>query len=253
MSDALFSVIVVEDEKLLAKNIAKKIETQNPAFKVTQIFGNGLDALDYIKENPPHVIFTDIQMPLMNGIELTEQVKTLDIPSKCIILTGYADFGYAKSAMQFGVVEYLLKPVNEEELKGVLDRLYATLMAANPDLSDSVLTSSARKPEEITALVKEYIRIHYAEPIDLNILADNLGFSPSYLTKVFSKCEDTTPSKYVRNYRMNIAKQMLATDASIEVISSAVGYTDQFHFSKSFKQTCGISPTDYRKSLEGKA
>lgn len=245
-----FSVLVVDDEKLIGKNIAKNIEKINDKFSVVKILSNGLDALDYIKENPPHVIFTDIRMPLMDGIELTGKLKEINCPSKVVILTGYADFSYAKSAMQNGVIDYLLKPVNLEELENVLKKIELALTAENPDLATE--SSVSRKPEEIVALVKEYIQQHYAEPIDLNILADNLGFSPSYLTKVFSKCEDTTPSKYIRGFRMNIAKQMLSTDANLDQIAAAVGYTDPFHFSKSFKQTVGMSPSEYRKNLEAK-
>lgn len=244
----LFNVIVVDDEKLIAKNIAKNIEKLNANFQVVKIFSNGLDALDYIKENPPHVVFTDIRMPLMDGIELTKGLADINSPSKCVILTGYADFSYAKAAMQNGVVDYLLKPVNAEELEKVLKQLELSLLAANPDLT--IEDTSSRKPEEIVELIKEYVHNHYSEPIDLNILAENMGFSPSYLTKIFSKYEDTTPSKYIRNYRMNIAKQMLALDTNLDKIAESVGYTDPFHFSKSFKQTVGMSPSEYRKTLQ---
>ena len=103
--------------------------------------------------------------------------------------------------------------------------------------------------EKILELIKEYVHSHYKEPIDLNVLADNMGFSPSYLTKIFTKYEEITPSKYIRNYRMNIAKQMLSLDTNLDKVAEAVGYTDPFHFSKSFKQTFGMSPSEYRKTL----
>jgi len=242
-----FNLVVVDDEKLIAKNIVKNIEKLNPNFRVVNIFPNGLDALDYIKENPPHVVFTDIRMPLMDGLELVKELAKISSPVKCVVLTGYADFNYAKEAMQSGVVDYLLKPVNSEELEKVLKRMEKELIAANPDfvLEDD----DSRTPEELVGLIKEYIHTHYKEPIDLNILAENMGFSPSYLTKIFSKYEDITPSKYIRNYRINIAKQMLTLDSNLDKVAEAVGYTDPFHFSKSFKQTVGMSPSEYRKNL----
>lgn len=242
-----FSVIVVDDEKLIAKNIAKNIEKLNCNFSVVKILSNGLDAFDYIKDNPPHVVFTDIRMPLMDGLELTEKLNEINCPSKCVILTGYADFTYAKTAMQNRVVDYLLKPINHEELEGVLKKLELSLIAESPELSTEV--SISKKPEEIVKLVKEYIYSHYMEQIDLNILSENMGFSSSYLTKLFSKYEDTTPSKFIRNYRMGIAKQMLASDSNLDIIATAVGYTDPFHFSKQFKQSVGLSPSEYRKSI----
>jgi len=242
-----YSVLVVDDEKLIGKNIAKNIEKLNPHFCVVKILSNGLDALDYIRENPPHVVFTDIRMPLMDGLELTEKLKEINCPSKCVILTGYADFSYAKTAMQNSVIDYLLKPVNPEELESVLKKIELSLDAVNQDLAGN--SEGSRSPEDIVALVKEYVQNHYSEAIDLNILADNMGFSPSYLTKVFSKCEDITPSKYIRNYRMGIAKQLLTQDANLDTVAGAVGYTDPFHFSKSFKQATGMSPSEYRKTV----
>lgn len=240
-----FSVVVVDDEKLIAKNIAKNIEKANSSFSVVKILSNGLDALDYIKENPPHVVFTDIRMPLMDGIKLSGEINSLNLPSKCVILTGYADFSYAKAAIQNKAFDYLLKPVNLEELEKVLKKLELSILAESPEIT--LENDNNKKPEDIVFLVKEYVHNHYSEAIDLNVIADNLGFSASYLTKVFAKCEDTTPSKYVRNYRMNIAKQLLSTDATLDTIANAVGYTDPFHFSKSFKQAVGVSPSEYRK------
>lgn len=242
-----FNVVVVDDEKLIAKNIAKNIEKLSSNFQVVNIFSNGLDALDFIKENPPHVVFTDIRMPLMDGLELAKEMADINSPAKCVILTGYADFSYAKTAMQNGVVDYLLKPVNAEELEKVLKQLEVSLIAANPDFV--IEEDQSKSPEELVELIKEYVHNHYKEPIDLNVLADNMGFSPSYLTKIFTKYEETTPSKYIRNYRMNIAKQMLSLDTNLDKIAEAVGYTDPFHFSKSFKQTFGMSPSEYRKTL----
>ncbi len=99
-------------------------------------------------------------------------------------------------------------------------------------------------------LVKDFVLKNYAGDLDLNVIAQNLGFSPSYLTKVFNKCENITPSKYIRTYRMGIAKKLLADPGlSIQQVASGVGYSDPFHFSKSFRQCVGISPSEYKAGL----
>ena len=98
--------------------------------------------------------------------------------------------------------------------------------------------------------MKEYVQNHYASDLDLNTIAQNLGFSSSYLTKVFNRVEQITPSKYIRNYRMGIAKQLMSDKGmTLQQIAAAVGYNDAFHFSRSFKQTFGMNPTEYRDSL----
>ena len=250
MNEYIINVIVVEDEKLIAKNIAKHIEQENSHFKVTNIFSNGSDAWEHIASQPPQVVFTDISMPIMDGIELVKQIHETKSFIHCVILTGYADFSYAQSALRYGVSDYLLKPVNSEELRRTLNKIEMTILADNEDMLQSMQEKNY-KPEEIVTLVKEYIQKHYADDITLNSISQNLGFSSSYLTKVFNKFMGTTPSKFIRDYRMNIAKQLLnEPGSSVNAVSAAIGYSDPFHFSKSFKQTFGISPSEYKNTVQ---
>jgi len=249
MSDYCINVIVVEDEKRIAKNIARLIEQTNSHYKVIDIFSNGEDAWDYIQKQPPQVVFTDISMPVMDGIELVNHIHESMSFIRCVILSGYADFSYARSAMRYGVEDYLLKPINPKELQETLTRIEMSLLAQKEDITNSS-SQENYKPEEIVILIKEYIQKHYANDISLAVLSDSLGFSSSYLTKIFNKLEGTTPSKYIRDYRMGIAKQLLSEPgSSINTVSTAVGYPDPFHFSKTFKQTFGVSPSEYKNSI----
>lgn len=246
MSEHTINVIVVEDERLIAKNIARHIEQDNPHFKVIQTFSNGADAWDYIENTPPHVVFTDISMPVMDGIELTRRIYESKSFIKCVIITGYADFDFARSAIRYGVEDYLLKPINSEELSNTLKKIEHQLIADSGDIA-SAKGDSTLAPDEIVRLVKEYVKAHYREDISLNNIASDLGFSPSYLTKVFNKTEGITPSVYIRDYRMNLAKQLLSEpNSSVNAVAEAVGYADPFHFSKTFKSAFGCSPSDYR-------
>lgn len=253
MSDNIFPVIIVEDENLIAKNIAKHIEAENSKFKVVGIYSNGEDALNAIKDQPPAVVFTDISMPVMSGLELAAEMNRTMSHIKCVIITGYADFEFAKQAMHYEVKDYLLKPLDTEELHLVLKNLELSLTEISDKMHSENSNESSMSPEEIVTLVKDYVKKHYSEEIDLNLIARTLGFSSSYLTKVFNKVENTTPSKVIRSYRMGIAKQLLNDDSlTIQQIASHVGYSDPFHFSKSFKQTVGISPTQYKQELQDK-
>ncbi len=253
MSENYFPVVIVEDENLIAKNIAKHIEAENSKFKVVGIYSNGEDALNAIKEQPPAVVFTDISMPVMSGLELAAEINRTMSHIKCVIITGYADFEFAKQAMHYEVKDYLLKPLDTEELHLVLKNLELSLTEISDKMHSENSNESTMSPEEIVTLVKDYVKKHYSEEIDLNSIARILGFSSSYLTKVFNKVENTTPSKVIRSYRMGIAKQLLNDDSlTIQQIASHVGYSDPFHFSKSFKQTVGISPTQYKQELQDK-
>ena len=249
-NNKIFTVVVVEDEKLIAKNIAKNIELVNSNFKVISIENNGEDALNFIKQNTPNVIFTDIQMPVMDGIELIRQIFQYNNYIKCVVLSGHDDFNYAKSAIEYGVFSYLLKPVNIDELTSLLKKLELTFLSAY-DILSIEQQSPSYNSAEIAELIKKYIEQNYNKPIDFNMIADHFSFSPSYLTKIFVKFTNITPSKYILNYRINVAKQLLGDfSLTINMVANMVGYTDPFHFSKTFKQTVGVSPASYRKSLQ---
>jgi YesN/AraC family two-component response regulator len=245
----VFTVVVVEDERLIAKNIAKNIELVNPNFHVISIQTNGEDALAYIKEHAPNVIFTDIMMPVMDGIELVKHISEYNNYIKCVILSGHDDFSYAKSAIDYGVFAYLLKPINLEELAPILKKLEFSFLASYDEFFSDQNTPTYSS-EEIAALIKTYIEQNYHKPIDLNIIANHFLFSPSYLTKIFVKHTHITPSKFIMNYRINIAKQLLTDNSlAINTVSNMVGYSDSYHFSKIFKQIVGVSPTSYREKL----
>ncbi len=250
MDERKYRVIIAEDENLIAKNIAKHIEAENPNFKVAGIYSNGEDALNAIKQQPPDVVFTDISMPVMTGLELASEIHRGMNHVKCVIITGYADFEYAREALHYGVEEYLLKPVDVEELGKVLKNLELSLKDISMQIKSESGEEPSLSPEEIVSLVKDYVKNHYSEELDLNTIAQALGFSSSYLTKIFNKIENLPPSKYIRNYRMGIAKHLLNDKKlTIQQIASHVGYNDPFHFSRSFKQTFGISPSEYRLTI----
>lgn len=247
MDELTITAIVVEDEKRLARNIAKHIGEIRP-FVVTDIFSNGEDAWNAIQASPPQVVITDISMPVMDGIELAERIFRSGYRTRCVILTGYADFQYAQAALRADVTDYLLKPVDDEELKRVLKKIELSILSEMPDVFSSH-KKDPLNPEEIVSLVKQFVQKHYKEDISLNVLAKKLGYSPSYLTKVFNRIEGVTPSSYLREYRMNIARQLLKNpSASVNAVAEAVGYPDPFHFSKSFKQTFGYPPSECRRS-----
>ncbi len=85
------------------------------------------------------------------------------------------------------------------------------------------------------------------QTIDLSEISSQFGFSMSYLTKIFTRQMEMPPTKYIREYRINLAKQLLRNQSlSISEVGELVGYPDQFHFSKIFKQVTGKSPSEYR-------
>lgn len=244
MKNTVFRVIVAEDEKLIANNIASNITACDASFEVVSVCYDGVSALKLIKDYNPHVLFTDIKMPLMDGLAIVEHVHRNVPHVRCVIISGYNDFEYAKTAMKFKAYDYLLKPLNKFELSKTLRKLKDEL------LSEQALLNSERETstENIVKSIIQYLQMNYEKEINFTQIASDYNFSASYLTKIFKEHSCTSPIKYLIDYRINIAKGMLAdTSLTIKEIAEKTGFVDQFYFSKCFKSHCGITPSQYRK------
>ena len=123
----LYRIILVDDEEEVRKSIIRKIDWQSVGFTVVGDAENGEDALEKIENLEPDVVLTDIRMPYMDGLTLAEKIRQKYPSMKIVIFSGYDDFEYAKRAIKLNVTEYILKPVNVEELTAILKKIQASL------------------------------------------------------------------------------------------------------------------------------
>ncbi|MBU3113274.1 response regulator [Clostridium lacusfryxellense] len=119
----MLKLIIVDDEAVIRKGIITSIDWCSYDIEVVAEGINGRDGMDKVLINEPHILITDIRMPVMDGLELSRIVKEKLPTTKIIILSGYSDFPYAKEALKIGVNEYLLKPVGAEELISTVVKL----------------------------------------------------------------------------------------------------------------------------------
>ncbi len=107
----IYKVVVVDDEVMAVKAISRILERDCPGFEVAGTAGNGSEALELIGKVSPDLVLTDVEMPLMNGLELVRQASAI-MPNLCfVIISGYQDFEYARDAFRSGVLDYLTKPI----------------------------------------------------------------------------------------------------------------------------------------------
>lgn len=253
MSEAQYTVVIAEDEELLLTNLVNKIETLDVGFTVSGKSQTGVQALDLIKVLKPDLLITDIRMPLMDGLELIKEVKEHFPLTQFIITSGFSDFEYAKAGITLGVSDYLLKPVDPEELKKSLLKIKTKLHAEQQNY-ESIFNPAATRnsPAAIAELLKNYFVENFNQDINLNLIAQNMNYSSSYLTKIFCQQYDCTPSKYLISLRIQKAQQLLShhPEYSIRQVGEAVGYEDQGYFSRIFKKQTGQSPFEYRETRQ---
>ncbi|SDD37231.1 two-component system, response regulator YesN [Paenibacillus sp. UNCCL117] len=123
----MHKVLLVDDERIILEGISAVVEWKAAGTELVGTARNGLEALDAIEEHKPDIIISDIRMPAMDGLQLAAKVHELHPHIKLIMLSGFNEFEYARTAMQYGVKHYLLKPCNEskivEALKDVAEEL----------------------------------------------------------------------------------------------------------------------------------
>ncbi|WP_139249473.1 response regulator [Lactonifactor longoviformis] len=123
MKKKMFKVIIVDDEMLIRKRIRLGFDWNALGYEVEDDVGSGGEALRLITERAYDLAIVDIAMPGMNGIELVKRLREENLPIHIIFLTGHSDFAYAQQAIKYGVYDYILKPVNEEEFTRMLEKL----------------------------------------------------------------------------------------------------------------------------------
>lgn len=122
----MYKILIVDDEKIERNGIKLLLKQLDHEFEVSEA-GNGMIALDMIKENEYDILLTDIKMPFMDGMELIEKVYEMKRNLKYIIFSGCSDFSYAKQAVRLGVADYILKPVDIKEFKSTINKVVAEL------------------------------------------------------------------------------------------------------------------------------
>ncbi len=119
-----YKVFLVDDDRFVRKGLINLIDWEGCGFEVCAEADNGEDALEYIQLNNPDLVITDIKMPVLDGLELIKQiVESKNSPPNFIIITGYSDFKYAQRAVKYSVHDFILKPVDKEEIEDTLKRV----------------------------------------------------------------------------------------------------------------------------------
>lgn len=116
-------IVVVDDEIRQCRGLKNILLKQYEEMEVRD-FASAIEAAKAMETDPPEIVITDICMPDMDGLELTERIRKMDEGIKVILLTGFAEFEYARKAIQAGAFDYLLKPLNPDKLREVLERAW---------------------------------------------------------------------------------------------------------------------------------
>lgn len=256
----MYKCIVVEDEKNIRQRLVSHFPWEEFQVEIVGEAENGIEAIKLIEKYHPHLIFTDIKMPEMDGLELAKEIHLRFPNIITILVSAYNEFNYAQKAIEYNVKGYLLKPILKKEFIQLMTKIYSNLqktdlLIENKDLEDKTLgtknTENTRSKDlnQYIYFAKNYVNEHYAKPISLKNICSELYISESYFSSLFSQETGVGFANYVNEVRIEKSKELLKySNDSLKVIALKVGFSSPSYFNKVFKSITGMSPLEFKKS-----
>ncbi len=236
-------VLLVDDEPFILKGLHVLIDWQKVGFKVCGDCSNAEDAFEYITEKKPHLVICDIKMPGMSGLELLQKVREqFGSNPYFIMLSGYSDFDYVRTAFKNNCTDYLLKPVNRNELYESLDKVKQLYLETHEE------ESSEKPVQGILSQVLEDMKLHFSDNLTLKDMGQKYFVNATYLGQVFAKKFGESFKDCLNRLRVEEAARLLEeTDKPVYKICEQIGYKDFDYFINKFVSIKAESPSKYRK------
>ena len=229
----MYKVVLIDDEKASLDMLEQSFKWKEYGFSVSGVFTNAPEALKSIKELGADVVITDIEMPVMNGLELAGEIKRIQPGIKVVILSAYDNFSYAQKAISIGVYEYVLKPITEEMAEELLVKLKTRLDKDNGVYSE-IDDSNGIRNVRFKAMI-EYINLNYMKKLSLSDLADMFNLNVTFCCSLFNKNFDCTFTEYCTRLRMKKAAELIKDgEMNVYEIAEYLNY-DYIYFNKLFK------------------
>lgn len=240
----MYHLLIAEDESFVRRGIRSLVDYES--LQISRIFEaeDGQAAWEIFQQEEIHIVLTDINMPVLDGITLSTLIKETRPETHIIFLTGYNEFDYAVSALKMGADDYLLKPASREDIEAILQKVIDKLALMKKQEHIQTLLSEAS-----TSDIKEAIQAQLPDPdFSLKSLADELGFSPSHLSKRIKDELGQPFQNYLIAERIRQAKLLLLTTSMKNYeIAESVGFRDINYFSHRFKLETGLTPKQFRQ------
>lgn len=246
-------VLLVDDEVIVVNALKRRVAWEK--YGVDEVFtANSMkQAVDIFGKAKIDFMLCDVEMPQGSGLELYEWVREHYPLVPCIYITCHPDFEYIRKALRLGSEDYLLKPVDYEELDEILTVLTSRLRkqgTARLIPEGIILKISQEESSQNKAIrtIERYILEHIQENICIEVLADEVYLNKQYLMRLFKKEVGCSIVEYISRQRILLAKELLTeTDFPISKVADAVGYGNYSYFSKIFKRETGFTPQSWRQ------
>ncbi|WP_159882042.1 response regulator transcription factor [Paenibacillus puerhi] len=246
-------LLIVDDEWLISDSISSMEEWGERNIEVVGTAATGREALAWIDREPVDLVITDIRMPDMDGLELLQQLYASNPDIQVVIISGYEEFSYARTALKYQARGYVLKPIDTDELLAIIDGIIA-----DEERRESAHDASSSVEDDVPATYHElivtkaiaYMKSNLHRPVTLKEAAEEAHLTPHYFGQLFKTITGHSFIAYLTNLRMEKACELLK-DPLLRIydIGLHVGYSDSKYFTKVFCKTYGLTPKEYKQRL----
>lgn len=247
----MLKILIADDEMIERKYLTALFGKYPHLFTIAGEARNGKEVLRLAEQLRPDVIIMDINMPFCDGLTCSNQIKQL-LPDTIILLnTAYAEFEFARRAVEYQLDAYLLKPAKEEVILQTIESCLRKKRHSSGDAPSSyaeALVSRSGSAGNAIDLVCDYIDNNPQLPLSLEELARIAHFSPSYLSRIFREQKGITLSAYITRKRLENAKYLLGhSKMDVRTVAANCGFQTVSHFNRVFRQDTGLSPMEFRR------
>lgn len=250
-------VVLIDDNPLILASLEKTIHWKELNCEVAGVFPHAEEGRVFCLKNPVDLVITDIKMPGISGLEILEEMGRKKPEVKGILITGFDEFEFARSAIRIGAVDFILKPIDNEELTEAVSRALdmGSRVSGNIKVSQTKVENHFLKikPEQQANIsvrrAISYMKENLDKKISLGELADYVGLSAAHLSRLLKK--ETGKNFVDINNELKIEKAIeLLKEGTYKVyeISNMVGIDNYAYFYQLFKKITGKSPKEYQNS-----
>lgn len=252
----MLTLIIVEDEYVIREGLRKTIDWSKYDCQLIDVAKNGEEGLNLIIEKQPNLVIADIMMPKLNGLEMIEKAKTV-CDFDVIFLTSYSEFEYARKAIDLECIQYLLKPLDESQLKESIKKIKNKKSPS--DEVDIIKNQFSAQINKINTHSSDYyliklisiIKKEYNKKLTLSDMAKRLNISNSYLSRKLNEELNVSFSELINLYRIDKAIDLLSLkEHRIFEIAEFVGFSEYKYFCSVFKKYTNMTPTEYKMYIE---
>lgn len=253
------TAMIVDDEVVAVRAMRRRVDWTSLGIDRVMEANSMKQAMVIFEKEEVDILLCDIEMPEGTGLDLFEWVKGYFPYVECIYVTCHPDFEYMRRALKLGSFDYILKPIDYEELEDILKKAIIRSDAnsvvkahvhqrARRHFSENAPDIVSNSAETIET-IKRYVREHIQDEISMEDIAEVVYLNAQYMVRMFKKQEGISILEYITNERIQLAQTLLReTDYTIYQVADRVGYPNYSYFSRVYKKITGKTPQEYKKA-----